>query len=297
MENQITLQMIEEKIAKINKIAATLDPEFIYFKDTQQILRSDKTEAAYFNNIDYYYILFFERGDTFSKFVEGKILLYDLDYNKVTSYLEIIHDLRTYKSHRLDMETSRGKKIETHIKKWYFEYVGTKHPSIEEKILCISKLDEIAYLMLRNIYICLVRINEDMRRTSLIYEMRLIKDKYLPDYVINAGTKQVIENMQIQIDSHKFVKKYGSQIKQKMEFYVNINKEKEEENLKLCIEEVMMKNKIGLCPLSYDQIKKAYPNKTPKEIGDLKKRATQISDENIFLNAEKILEILQTENQ
>ena len=54
MKNQITIQMIEAEISEINGAIALLNPEFIYFKDTQQILRSDKTEAAYFNNIDYY---------------------------------------------------------------------------------------------------------------------------------------------------------------------------------------------------------------------------------------------------
>lgn len=58
MKNQITIQMIEAEISEINGAIALLNPEFIYFKDTQQILRSDKTEAAYFNNIDYYYVLF-----------------------------------------------------------------------------------------------------------------------------------------------------------------------------------------------------------------------------------------------
>ena len=53
MKNQITIQMIEEEISEINKVVKLLNPEFVYFKDTQQVLRSDKTEAAYFNNIDY----------------------------------------------------------------------------------------------------------------------------------------------------------------------------------------------------------------------------------------------------
>ena len=44
MKNQITIKMIEAEISEINGAIALLNPEFIYFKDTQQILRSDKTE-------------------------------------------------------------------------------------------------------------------------------------------------------------------------------------------------------------------------------------------------------------
>lgn len=296
MEKQITSQMIEERITEINELTKLLNSEFVYFKDTQQTLRSDETEAAYFNNIDYYYILFIERGDVFSKFVEEKLLLYELDYNNVTSHLEMIHDLRTYKSHRIDMKTQRGQNIAKHVKKWYFEQVATKNPSADEKVLCIPRLNEMAYLILTNIHKCLERINNDSRRVSLICEMQIIKEKYLPDHVILQVAEDVMENMQVQIDAYKFVKRFGSQIKKRMGIYVNDNEEKRIENLKLCIEDVLMKNKIGLCPLSYDQIKMTYQNRTVKELGDLKKKAGQISDDNMFLTAEEILEKLLIEN-
>lgn len=57
-----------------------------------------------------------------------------------------------------------------------------------------------------------------------------------------------------------------------------------------------MENKIGLCPLSYNQIEEVYQGRTQKELGDLKKRAIQISDANMFLTAENILQILLKEN-
>lgn len=122
MKNQITIQMIEAEISEINGAIALLNPEFIYFKDTQQILRSDKTEAAYFNNIDYYYVLFIERNDIFSKFIEEKILLYELDYKSVMGYLQIFHDLRTYKSHRIDMNANYAQT------ECQFRYCGTAIP-------------------------------------------------------------------------------------------------------------------------------------------------------------------------
>lgn len=295
MEEQITLQVIEEQITEINELAKLLNPEFVYFKDAHQTLRFDKTEAAFFNNIDYYYILFIERGDVFSKFIEEKLLLYELDYKNVTSYLEMIHDLRTYKSHRIDMETQRGQNIAKHVKKWYFEQVANKNPSADEKILCIPRLNEMAYLILTNIHKCLERINNDSRRSFLICEMQITKEKHLPDYVIIQVAEGIIENMQVQIDAYKFVKQFGSQIKKKMGLYVNDSKKKRTENLKLCIEDVLMRNKIGLCPLSYDQIKKIYQNRTAKELGDLKRRAGQISDDNMFLTDEEILQMLLIE--
>lgn len=295
MKNQITIQMIEEEISEINKVVKLLNPEFVYFKDTQQVLRSDKTEAAYFNNIDYYYVLFIERDDVFSKFIEEKILLYKLDYQNVISYLEIIHDLRTYKSHRIDMNLQRERNIVNRVKKWYFEYVGTQNPSIEEKILCIPILNKMAYLILLNVHKCLERINKDSRRDSIIDEMKVVQEKYLPDYVIIEEAEKVIKNMQIQVDSYKFVKRFGSQIKKKMELYVNDSKETKIKILKLCIEDVLVKNKIGLCPLSYNRIKEVYQNRTEKELVDLKKRAAQISDDNMFLTAENILQILLKE--
>ena len=225
MKNQITIQMIEAEISEINGAIALLNPEFIYFKDTQQILRSDKTEAAYFNNIDYYYVLFIERNDIFSKFIEEKILLYELDYKSVMGYLQIFHDLRTYKSHRIDMNLQRGKNIVKHVKKWYFDHVGTQNPSVEEKISCIPILDGMAYLILTNIHKCLEKINKDSRKISLISEMELVQKKYLPDYIIMEAAGKVIKNMQIQVDTYKFVKKFGAQIKKKMENRISTNKE------------------------------------------------------------------------
>lgn len=296
MKNQITIQMIEAEISEINGAIALLNPEFIYFKNTQQILRSDKTEAAYFNNIDYYYVLFIERNDIFSKFIEEKILLYELDYKSVMGYLQIFHDLRTYKSHRIDMNLQRGKNIVKHVKKWYFDHVGTQNPSVEEKISCIPILDGMAYLILTNIHKCLEKINKDSRKISLISEMELVQKKYLPDYIIMEAAGKVIKNMQIQVDTYKFVKKFGAQIKKKMENRISTNKEERDEILKLCIENVLMENKIGLCPLSYNQIEEVYQGRTQKELGDLKKRAIQISDANMFLTAENILQILLKEN-
>ena len=296
MENQVTLQMIDDMVVKINEMAKTLNSEFIYFKDTQQTLRTDKTEAAYFNNIDYYYILFYERGDIFNTFIGEKIRLYELDYKNVTSCLDIIHDLRTYKSHRIDRKGSRGQKIEEQVKRWYFDNVGTKHPSAEKKVICIPILDKMAYLILENIYKCLVRISEDSRKETMIYDMQMVRDKYLPDFVIIEETIKVIENMQIQADPYTVVKKFGSQIKKRMEMYTNTDAQKRHEILKLCIEQIMVENRLGICPLSYEQIKDVYKNRTVSELGALKKRAVQISDENMFLNAEEILEKLLVED-
>ena len=46
MEEQITLQVIEEQITEINELAKLLNPEFVYFKDAHQTLRFDKTETT-----------------------------------------------------------------------------------------------------------------------------------------------------------------------------------------------------------------------------------------------------------
>ena len=64
MEEQIELSVISEKIEQINELFCELDDGLVFFSDTHQQIREDiNNEGAYYNNIDYFYGLFYERCD------------------------------------------------------------------------------------------------------------------------------------------------------------------------------------------------------------------------------------------
>lgn len=284
-----TLSKIEEIIGQINFSITSLDPDFVYFKDTHQHLRFDRTEAAFFNNIDYYYGLFEERGDIFKNFVLQKIQLYKLEYELVRINLSVICDLRTFKNHTLDQKKPHDKGIISRVEKWYFSQVGSKKPTAEQKLKCSLELNEMAYVVLKNILECLDRIKTDSKKEQLIRDMQIIANNYWPDYIIENKFQNTIDKMQIPVDAHILTKKYAADIRKKMQLYASVDLDQSNKNIELCIEELLFSNKLNICPLSGDTIMKEYGIKPGKLLGMLKKEAVEISSKNIFLTESEIL--------
>ncbi|MGN0244670.1 MAG: hypothetical protein ACI4DK_01745 [Lachnospiraceae bacterium] len=95
-----------------------IQPIYQYWKE----LRVDiENEAAYYVNIDYFYGLFFERCDIYREFIMQKVLLFNLEYEKVKTSMALIHDLRTYKSHTLDKVKAHDKEVIERIENGIFD--------------------------------------------------------------------------------------------------------------------------------------------------------------------------------
>ena len=81
MEQEIKLSKILQKINSINDLFSRLNKELIFFSPTHQRLRCDiENEAAWLNNIDFYYGLFYERCDIYWDYIFQKVMVYGGDY-------------------------------------------------------------------------------------------------------------------------------------------------------------------------------------------------------------------------
>lgn len=294
MEEQIELSVISEKIEQINELFCELDDRLVFFSDTHQQIREDiNNEGAYYNNIDYFYGLFYERCDMYKNIIMQKIQFYNLDYNTVKKSMNLLHDLRTYKSHTLDKNKNHDKLIIENVEKWYFQILGKKRVSLEDIELCSIELNKIICIIINLFIKCIEHINSDQKRNKIIEEIIQAKNGYYPDYYIETLFKQVTDKLELPMDAYILTKKYAKSIRDKMKIYQPIRKEKAEEEIKLIMEEIIFSDKLGICPLSAEDIMKEFQLEPGKKLGKLKKMAIDLADKNLYITKDEILEELR----
>lgn len=294
MEEQIELSVISEKIEQINELFCELDDGLVFFSDTHQQIREDiNNEGAYYNNIDYFYGLFYERCDMYKNIIMQKIQFYNLDYNTVKKSMNLLHDLRTYKSHTLDKNKNHDKLIIENVEKWYFQILGKKRVSLEDIELCSIELNKIICIIINSFIKCIEHINSDQKRNKIIEEIIQAKNGYYPDYYIEILFKQVTDKLELPMDAYILTKKYAKSIRDKMKIYQPIRKEKAEEEIKLIMEEIIFSDKLGICPLSAEDIMKEFQLESGKKLGKLKKMAIDLADKNLYITKDEILEELR----
>lgn len=294
MEEQIELSVISEKIEQINELFCELDDGLVFFSDTHQQIREDiNNEGAYYNNIDYFYGLFYERCDMYKNIIMQKIQFYNLDYNTVKKSMNLLHDLRTYKSHTLDKNKNHDKLIIENVEKWYFQILGKKRVSLEDIELCSIELNKIICIIINSFIKCIEHINSDQKRNKIIEEIIQAKNGYYPDYYIEILFKQVTDKLELPMDAYILAKKYAKSIRDKMKIYQPIRKEKAEEEIKLIMEEIIFSDKLGICPLSAEDIMKEFQLEPGKKLGKLKKMAIDLADKNLYITKDEILEELR----
>ncbi len=294
MEEQIELSVISEKIEQINELFCELDDGLVFFSDTHQQIREDiNNEGAYYNNIDYFYGLFYERCDMYKNIIMQKIQFYNLDYNTVKKSMNLLHDLRTYKSHTLDKNKNHDKLIIENVEKWYFQILGKKRVSLEDIELCSIELNKIICIIINSFIKCIEHINSDQKRNKIIEEIIQAKNGYYPDYYIETLFKQVTDKLELPMDAYILTKKYAKSIRDKMKIYQPIRKEKAEEEIKLIMEEIIFSDKLGICPLSAEDIMKEFQLEPGKKLGKLKKMAIDLADKNLYITKDEILEELR----
>lgn len=294
MEEQIELSVISEKIEQINELFCELDDGLVFFSDTHQQIREDiNNEGTYYNNIDYFYGLFYERCDMYKNIIMQKIQFYNLDYNTVKKSMNLLHDLRTYKSHTLDKNKNHDKLIIENVEKWYFQILGKKRVSLEDIELCSIELNKIICIIINSFIKCIEHINSDQKRNKIIEEIIQAKNGYYPDYYIEILFKQVTDKLELPMDAYILTKKYAKSIRDKMKIYQPIRKEKAEEEIKLIMEEIIFSDKLGICPLSAEDIMKEFQLEPGKKLGKLKKMAIDLADKNLYITKDEILEELR----
>lgn len=294
MEEQIELSVISEKIEQINELFCELDDRLVFFSDTHQQIREDiNNEGAYYNNIDYFYGLFYERCDMYKNIIMQKIQFYNLDYNTVKKSMNLLHDLRTYKSHTLDKNKNHDKLIIENVEKWYFQILGKKRVSLEDIELCSIELNKIICIIINSFIKCIEHIKSDQKRNKIIEEIIQAKNGYYPDYYIETLFKQVTDKLELPMDAYILTKKYAKSIRDKMKIYQPIRKEKAEEEIKLIMEEIIFSDKLGICPLSAEDIMKEFQLEPGKKLGKLKKMAIDLADKNLYITKDEILEELR----
>lgn len=205
----------------------------------------------------------------------------------------MIHNLRTYKSHPLDIAKKHDKQIIMEVERWYFDIAGQRKPSQGQIILCSNELNRMAFGILTSMEDCLQRILHDSRKGKLVDEMQIISITYLPDYMIEECFNNVVGRLQISLNAYTLTKKFGARIREKIRNYPVLNKVEYNNLLILCIEEILVAEKLGICPLSGDRIKAEYQMNSGRLIGKLKSKAIEIFEEDIFISENDLLKKLK----
>ena len=298
------MDAIENNVSKIRKLEkiindkfSHINAQFVYFKDTHLELREfGHDEGDYYNNLSYFYSLFFERSDIYSGYIYQKINLYNLHYGSLKDGVSIIHDLRTYTNHSLDVNSSHDRIIINHTESWYFKITGNRKPSSNEYEMCLRNLECIVLDILNSIDVCIDMIIEDGRLKDIEAELLNIRDSYCPDCYIEKLFDEVLASLKINLNAHKLTKKYGHEIRSRIELYSFSNQEERKTKIKLRIEEIIFSNKLEECPLGATKIMEAFSIEPGKELGELKKEAIEIACDNRYLTEEEILSKLLTKH-
>lgn len=294
MDKRSKLLIISEMIKQINDIVHKMESRILFFSGTHQELRSDiENEAAYYVNIDYFYGLFFERCDIYRDYIMQKILLFNLEYEKVKSSLELIHDLRTYKSHTLDKWKTHDKNVIERVEKWHFRLTGNKRISNEDYLICSNELIDLAKNILDAILYCMKQIETDGRKDQMLREMLMAKESYCPDFYIESQFNEVMETMGLKADAHMLTKTYGKSIRDKMKLFSSLPAEKHKEKIGLLIEQILFSEDINICPLGGKRIMEEFGLAPGKELGDIKRKAMEFSKEDPYRSEEQLLILLK----
>lgn len=281
---------IDALVYNINDIFSAIMKGELFFEVTHAVLRDDiDNEASLYNNIDYYYGLFYERGYIYIDYLIQKMTVYSLDGNKVNKMLKLVHTLRTYKSHTLNRAKPHDNCIIEEAEAWYFVNAGDIHPEKGDVVAAEIALYNQVREVLNTILACVKSISSDSRKAIISAELLAVKEGSFPDYILEEICASVINKLEIKIDSYSFVKKYGSQIREKLRFMKIETEEAREHILSLCIEDILFSKELTLFPLSSDRIKEAYCIGNGKRLGELRRIAKDIYNENIFLNADELL--------
>lgn len=294
MDNRNKLLIISEKVVQINESVYKMESQIVFFSATHQELRSDiETEAAYYVNIDYFYGLFFERCDIYLDFIMQKILLYNLEYDNTKFSISLIHDLRTYKSHTLDKVKSHDKDVIDRIEKWHFRLTGSKKISDENYIICSNQLIDLVEGVIDTILVCIKKIELDERKEQLIREMLMAKENYCPDFYIESQFNSVMTVVGLKADAYILTKTYGKTIRDKMKLFSSLPKGEHEEKIGLLIEQILFSKDINICPLGGEKIMSEFGLTPGKELGELKRKAIELSREDPYCSAEQLLTLLK----
>lgn len=294
MDNRNKLLIISEKVVQINESVYKMESQIVFFSATHQELRSDiETEAAYYVNIDYFYGLFFERCDIYLDFIMQKILLYNLEYDNTKFSISLIHDLRTYKSHTLDKVKSHDKDVIDRIEKWHFRLTGSKKISDENYIICSNQLIDLVEGVIDTILVCIKKIELDERKEQLIREMLMAKENYCPDFYIESQFNSVMTAVGLKADAYILTKTYGKTIRDKMKLFSSLPKGEHEEKIGLLIEQILFSKDINICPLGGEKIMSEFGLTPGKELGELKRKAIELSREDPYCSAEQLLTLLK----
>ncbi len=294
MDNRNKLLIISEMIKQINDVTKKMESNILFFSETHQKLRSDiENEAAYYVNIDYFYGLFFERCDIYREFIMQKILLFDLEYEKVKSSLTLIHDLRTYKSHTLDKAKVHDNSVIERVEKWHFRLIGSKRIGDGDYLVCSNELIDLAKNILDAMLYCIEQIGRDSRKEQMIHEMLMAKDSYCPDFYIESQFKEIMTTLEVKADAHVLTKTYGKNIRNKMKLFSSLSPEEHKEKIGLLIEQILFSKDINICPLGGKRIMEEFGLIPGKELGNLKRKAIELSQEDPYRSEEQLLILLK----
>lgn len=252
-----------------------------------------ENEAAYYVNIDYFYGLFFERCEIYRVFIMQKILLFNLMYDEVRSSLSLIHDLRTYKSHTLDKDKSHDKNVIERIEKWHYKLTGRRRLCSADYLICSNELIDLVKKILEAMLCCIKKIEEDSRKDLIIREMLMEKESYCPDFFIEKQFNEVMLSLGLKADAHILTKKWGKNIRDRMKLFGPTSAEVRDEKMKLLLEEILFSKDVDICSLSGERIMSEFGMTPGRELGDMKRKAIELSKDDPYLTEENLLELLR----
>lgn len=266
----------------IDRLSRNLTQRQIFGESEFNIPNFTNSELGFIKTVSWLYIHYYELGKVDVNFLLLKFKVYSIDPKEEHSaHYDLVHHLRTYLQHNLDLTKQRNQKMEQYCGSWFRSVCATSYPNTSDDWeQCLKKLLVDARNFLDEIIICIQNIEADESIDQIIKDWNFYRDRYHPPYEFENLISKVASDMgRDLIDSNKLCKKFYNDWKKALE-HLNPGYSFEIEARKL-IEYTLLTEMTSVMPITGIDIMSYFEVEPGPRVNELLKIAKKIFEEEL----------------
>ncbi|HDX9497931.1 MULTISPECIES: hypothetical protein [Bacillus] len=195
----------------IDRLSRNLTNRQIFNESEFHIPNFSNPELGFIKTVSWLYIHYYELGKVDIKFLLPKLGVYSIDSdNKQSNHFKLVHHLRTYLQHSLDLTKPRNQEMEQYCGSWFREVCTTSYPnSLEHWKQCLNSILVEAKDFYDSIIKCIQNIEADESIDHIVQDWNFCRDRYHPPHEFEILISKTAGDMgRDLIDSSKMCKKF-----------------------------------------------------------------------------------------
>lgn len=266
---------------EVNHLASILhnDQEGVFGKLSLPMPKFIPAELGFARTISWLFATYHEVGKINVEFLSGRLSAYNLDPDgKFCEYLRMVHQLRTFFQHNLDLSKAHNRDIQQSCGRWLRDQCRTSIPENEEQWTgCLAGLLNDSLNFLKAIQSCLRRIEQDESREQILREWDFRRKRYHPPHEFDNLISIVAADMgRENLDAVRLRKRFYDKWTKELELLQG-NYDFKVVARKL-IEHVLLVETTPVLPITGDDIMKEFNVLPGSQVGTLLRQARNFYD-------------------